>query len=112
MSFWRILKCIFRLMVSSDLRLHKDDVYDEQGNVFILGPWLDQAMNIFTFVIVILLIIVFPLSWLYFVDLPAFEWIRWILISFMVILPPLLSAVYVAIKRAVFLKKQKQQKGD
>ena len=109
MSFWRILKCIFRRIISFDPRPHTDDVYDDHGNAFILGPWLDQAIIVFDVVLVLLGIIVFVFS---FLDNANRNALLWVFISSVVLFPPLLSAVYVAIKRAVFLKKQKQQKDD
>ncbi len=109
MSFWRILKFIFQRIISFDPRPHTDDVYDDHGNVFILGPWLDRAMVIFNIVLSLLVIMVFVFS---FLDIANRNALLWIFISFVLLLPPLLSAVYVAIKRAVFLKKQKQQKDD
>jgi len=109
MTFWRILNCVFRCAKSWDPRPHKDDVYDDQGNVFVFGQWLDQAMVVFNIVPVLLGIIAFGFS---FLDIANPYVLVWIFLSLYLLLPPLFSAVYVAIKRMVFLKKQKQQKDE
>ena len=106
MSFWQIMKYTLRELFSFDLDLRatRDDIYDDEGNVLLMGPWLYQAEIVFKTATLLIGIIISLVSICDIVYAhPIF--FRVVFILSIILLPFLLSSLYVACKRAVYIKK-------
>ena len=101
MSFWQIMKYTLRALFSFDLdlRANRDDIYDDEGNVLLMGPWLFQAEIVFSITCTLFYII----SSIFVAFSNIVYAILFILCGLLVSF--LLSSVYVACKRAVYIKK-------